>query len=457
MKHLHRSLSVVALAFALLVSVLSSASFSFSPGQASAASEYAQRRDRVAAAIGENVAVILGAESMRAYVPFRQSNEFYYLTGIHDTADCILIVDGKTKQSVLLLPPFDRHYEQWQGHRLAPGKEAEEKTGVQATALVSEFSSRLASVLDGRKVIFAPQAPEELSEMSRDLAEGYYAARVAKPWDGRSSREAALKKFLEDRKYEVKNLSPILDAMRRVKSPEEIALMRRSCEVGAQGLIAAIRVCRPGMYEYQLGAIAEGEFKKAGAFGGSYFAIVGTGPNSCVLHYSALSRQMAKDDIIVMDFAPDYWYYASDITRTFPANGKFTQEQAKVYDVCLRAQKAAIEAVKPGATIAQVNAAARAVIEQAGLGQYWVHGVSHYVGMAVHDVGDYSKPLEPGVTITVEPGIYMPKSEIGVRIEDVVLVTASGHEVLSKSMPKERSEIEKLMAVNETGARGTGH
>src|SRR5262249_55821833 len=156
-----------------------------------------------------------------------------------------------------------------------------------------------------------------------------------------------------------------------------------------------------------------------------YFPIVGSGPNSCALHYSINNRLMKDGDIVVFDFAPDYGYYASDITRTFPVSGHFTDEQRKVYQVVLAEQKAGIAAVKPGATFNDGSKAARDVINAAGYGQYWAHGIGHYVGMGVHDVGG-NKPFEPGVILTVEPGVYIAEKELGVRIEDVVLVTKDG-------------------------------
>jgi Xaa-Pro aminopeptidase len=163
------------------------------------------------------------------------------------------------------------------------------------------------------------------------------------------------------------------------------------------------------------------------------------------LHYSANSRQTQPGDLFVLDFGPEYQYYQSDITRTFPVSGKFTEEQARVYRVVLEAQKAALAKVRPGATFADINRAAREVITRHGYGKYWRHGVSHYVGMSTHDVGG-SEALEPGVVLTVEPGIYIEEKALGIRIEDTVLVTADGCEIFSRDVPKEIDEIENLMA-----------
>jgi Xaa-Pro aminopeptidase len=406
---------------------------------------YARRRAELMKRIGSALAVIQGAESPRSYTEFRQSNEFYYFTGVADTPSAILVLDGKGQEALLFLPAHSLQVEMVEGHRLSPGAEAAQQTGMAQVFPVSEFPERLRQLAPEGATVFTPLAPEELAQTSRDLASQYHARQSASAWDQRLSREQAFAHYLESLKLTVKDLSPIMDEMRLVKSAEEIELIRRASEIGARGLIEAMKTVRPGLYEYELGAVAEYVFKREGALGGSYFAIVGSGPNSCVLHYSAKTRQIQDGDIIVMDYAPDYRYYASDITRTFPANGRFSDEQRRVYQTCLAAQKAAIAAVKPGASFSDVNAAARKIIDEAGYGRYWRHGTSHYVGMAVHDVGG-SRPLAPGVVLTVEPGIYIREKELGVRIEDVVVVTQDGREVLSAMAPKEVSEIERLMA-----------
>jgi Xaa-Pro aminopeptidase len=189
-----------------------------------------------------------------------------------------------------------------------------------------------------------------------------------------------------------------------------------------------------------------------GADGFSFAPIVGAGKNSCYLHYHSNAKKIEDNDIIVMDFGPDYQYYASDITRTFPASGKFSEEQRKDYAIVLEAQKAAIERVRPGSSFYDVYNAARSVLNHYGVMDNMPHGVSHYVGMAVHDVGKNER-FVPGVVITVEPGIYFPEVGIGVRIEDTVLVTENGCEILTKDVPTEISEIESLMS--EKGSAAT--
>jgi Xaa-Pro aminopeptidase len=189
--------------------------------------------------------------------------------------------------------------------------------------------------------------------------------------------------------------------------------------------------------------VAEFVFRWEGASGPSYFPVVASGPNSCLVHYHANTRTLQAGDVVVLDFGPDYRYYQSDITRTFPVAEAFTAEQRRVYEVVLEAQNAALARVRPGATFRDLDAAARAVIDAAGHERHWMHGVSHYVGMSVHDVGGPA-PFEPGVVLTVEPGIYIPERQLGVRIEDTVVVTASGYENLTRAAARTVEEIEAL-------------
>src|SRR5581483_2193936 len=399
---------------------------------------------------GDAIIVLQGAEDYKTLVQCRQDHDFYYLTGLGDTSYAILVMDGKTKRTMLFLPPYDATYEKWFGHRLNPGNEATERTGITETYPNTDFDKMITDLIgNGHRPVYISKSPEELGESERGEAAKVEKTELSTTWDKRISKEQAFSNFFESKKADVKNLDPILDEMRRVKGPEEIALMRESCRIGSQGHIEVMKSVHSGMYEYEVAALAEYVFKRNGAIGPSYFPIVGSGPNSCALHYSLNNRLMNDGDIVVFDFAPDYGYYASDITRTFPVSGHFTDEQRKVYEVVLAAQKAGIAAVKPGATMADVTKAARDVINAAGYGKYWAHGIGHYVGMGVHDVGSYDKPFEPGVIITVEPGVYIAEKALGVRIEDIVLVTKDGHEVLSNA-PKEVDEVEKLM----TGARG---
>jgi len=408
---------------------------------------YAARREALMKKIEGTVAVLQGASSTRAYIAFRQDNNFYYLTGV-EAPDALLLLDAPRHHSILFLPGQNKETEKWEGPRLYPGPEARNRTGIDEVLESSQFGDELEKRKGAFQTLYTPFTPEEIAATSRDRALQHDSARQRDPWDGRLSREAAFQKDLQAKlgsSVSIKDLSPFLDEMRRVKDTLEIETLRAAGKIGASGMKEAIQAARPGMYEYQVAALAEFMFLWQGASGPGFFPIVGSGPNSCLLHYSQNHRKMATGDIVVFDFGPEYRYYQVDITRTFPVSGKFSEEQAKVYNVVLAAQKAALEKVRPGASFNVLSAAVEEVLEHYGYSEYLTHGVSHYVGMSTHDVGS-SETFEPGVVITVEPGVYMPDKNLGIRIEDTVLVTKDGCEVLTGGVPKDPAEIEKLMS-----------
>jgi Xaa-Pro aminopeptidase len=411
---------------------------------------FAGRRAALMKRIEGGIAVLQGAPETRAYERFRQGNDFYYLTGV-ETPGAMVLIDAARNRSLLFLPPRNVQAEGWEGPKLSPGEAAREATGFDEVLEIARFGAALESAGAGGKAVFTPFRPEETAAVSRDRALQFDTAQEQNPWDGRVSREKAFQVRLREKlggQAAVKDLSPILDGMRRVKDEQEIQRLRQAGKVGALGVIEAIRSTEPGLYEYQVAAVAEFIFKWHGAMGPSYFAVAGSGPNTCVLHYSVNSRRMAAGDLMVLDFGPDYAYYEADITRTFPVSGKFTEEQARVYEVVLEAQRAAIAKIKPGATFASINTAARDVVEHAGYGKFWRHGVSHYVGMSVHDVGGMD-PFEPGVVITVEPGIYIPEKSLGIRIEDTVLVTRDGCDLLTTAAPRDIPSLQNLMGSDQ--------
>jgi Xaa-Pro aminopeptidase len=408
---------------------------------------FAARRDALMERIGSSVAVLQGMPDTRDLVPFRQDNNFYYLTGV-TTPEALILLDGVHRRSVLFLPPRNREKENWEGPLLYAGLDARRITGVDAVMELSGFAGALKASLENSQFLYTPFTPYEAGASSRERAERYDERRAGNAWDGRTSRETAFQEKLKQvsgARVVLKDLSPLLDEMRRVKDGREIEILRTAARIGAAGLKEAIRTAKPGMYEYQLAAVAEFVGLWRGASGNAFFAIVGSGPNSCVLHHYRKQRRMEAGDIVVMDFGPDFRYYVSDITRTFPVSGKFSREQARAYRVVLEAYRAAIDKVRPGATLADIEGAAREVLARSGYEKYMMHDIGHYVGMSVHDVGK-PVPLEPGVVIAVEPGVYLPQKNLGIRIEDTVLVTETGCEILSRDVPKEIAEIEKLMA-----------
>jgi Xaa-Pro aminopeptidase len=256
----------------------------------------------------------------------------------------------------------------------------------------------------------------------------------------------------------LKDIRPQISSLRQIKSPGELAFLQRAIELSLDAHLEAMRMMRPGLYEYQIGA----KMVEVHAMGGSeaegYAPIVGAGPNSTALHYDRLSRKIENGDIVVLDVGAQYSGYSADITRTLPANGKFTPRQLEIYNIVLGAQNAAMAAIKPGMDLCQkgnksLHKISYDYINSHGkdlhgnsLGQYYIHGLGHNIGLNVHDPGDYCKPLQPGMVVTMEPGIYIPEENLGVRIEDDVLVTETGYKLLSERLPRDPAEIEKIMA-----------
>jgi len=232
--------------------------------------------------------------------------------------------------------------------------------------------------------------------------------------------------------------------MRRVKDRTEIAAVERAVAVTAEGLDRVARIARPGLHEYEIEAELTRVYRRHGARH-AFDPIVGAGPNALSLHYKDNSGPIDEGQLLLIDTGAAVDHYCSDVTRTYPASGRFTDRQRDVYETVLRAQQAAIVAARPGVLMGDLHSTAWKVIDEAGLSRHFVHGLGHYLGLETHDVGEIQQPLAPGAVITVEPGVYIPDEKIGVRIEDDVLITESGCRVLSQAIPRSVEEIERLM------------
>ncbi len=415
------------LVFAFCVSQLLAAS--------SSADVYEERRELVRRRLDGGVAIIWGTRS--GSEDYRnQRGDFFYLTGL-DEPDGVLVLlpggkrirsRGRILQEILYLPERNREEERWTGEKLGPGEESEEKTGIERIDDVSLLNRHIERFLRDEKIL---HASIERSGIDDPLTKDQL-------WIN-SLREHNPFVIVED-------LSPTLANMRWKKGPAEIDLIRTAIEITRRALLETIKMVSPGLFEYQVESTVLYFFRYQGADGPAFTPIVGSGPNSTILHYSANNRRMEEGDLLVLDVGAEFRHYAADITRTLPVSGSFTEEQAEIYDIVLEAQRRAIDQVKPGALYREdIESAARDYIEEEGFGDYFIHGTGHFVGLDVHDVGDYEIPLEPGVILTIEPGIYIPDKGIGVRIEDMVLVTENGHEILSRGIPKSRVEIEEAM------------
>jgi Xaa-Pro aminopeptidase len=427
--------------------------------------EFAARRGRVMERIGDAVAVIQGAPEMSAEVAFRQNNQFFYLTGV-EVPRAILLIDGKAKRSTLYLAPPRR--ERYNGPELGPGDEAARITGVESVVARETFGAAVAQLGQEGRVVFTPLRAEVRGGGSGGEATGHARATSADPWDGRPSREAAFMQKLQEAapKAQLKDLDPIIDAMRFIKSPREIALMREVTRITGLGIMEAMREAAPGRFEYELTAASEWVFRRFNSQGPGYFPLSATGPNTVYSHYHRGLRKLQDGDIVQFDYAPDYKYYTSDISRVFPANGKFTARQREFYEIYLRLYQALMASITPGVTITQVandagqkmaaiidtfkftdpkikEAATRFAAQyQAGKPR---HGLGHGLGMEVHDVTVRRDSFQPGELFTIEPAISIPDENLAMRIEDVILITEKGFENMSAFVPIEIADIEKLM------------
>jgi Xaa-Pro aminopeptidase len=415
-------------------------------------SAYAQRRAKLVATTDAPI-ILTGLngreEDSQAYV-FAQEENFYYLTGHNEEeAGVILLPPAGSKEKkddfegpreILFLPAKNPAKEKWNGVRMAPSDQ-----GIQARtgfADIRPFSEMRATI--ERLAKFYP-AIYTILPYEKELG-GFPHERDTVEW----LKLAAPRTNLKDIRGNIVDL-------RLIKGPTEVAFLRQAIGLSLDAHFAAIKMMRPGLWEYQVAAKMVEVHAMGGSEAEAYAPIVGAGPNSTALHYDNLGRKIQDGDIVVMDVGAQYSGYAADITRTVPANGKFTPRQREIYDIVLGAQNAALEALKPGADMCRKGKQSLYKIsydyinshgkDQNGktLGQYYIHGLGHNIGLDVHDPGDSCKPLVPGQVVTMEPGIYIPEENLGVRIEDDVLITETGYELLSRRLPRTADEIEKIM------------
>jgi Xaa-Pro aminopeptidase len=411
-----------------------------------------ERRERLVRATGgDGVIVLFGyrdADVAASVITFHQNENFYYLTGWNQPDAMMLLVPKAAKpgaspelgSEVLFVPAHNFVEEKWTGPKLGPDDpDASARTGFPTVKATTLFQSELLEVLKTFPKIYTELTPQPES------GEDYFQAEVVS-----KLRKMAPLATLAD-------VRPHVERLREVKSPGEIALIRKAADGSLEGHLAAMRTVRPGVWEYETAALMEYEFRRRGCEWPAYPPIVGSGFFSTVLHYDTDDHQMKSGDVVVMDVAGSYGGYASDITRTLPVNGHFTPRQREIYEIVLGAQNAAMAAARPGMTLRRgknsLHDIAYNYIDTHGkdlhgnsLGQYFIHGLGHSIGLNVHDPMDYNRPLEPGMVVTMEPGIYIPEEKIGVRIEDDILITQEGYELLTRRLPRTAEEIEKLMA-----------
>ena len=430
--------------------------------------EYALRRSALAEHMGENAIAILPSSKLLtrnndAEYPFRQDSDFYYLTGFNEPEAVLALIPGREHgEAVLFCRERDPAKEMWDGKILGPDG-AIQKLGVDDAFPVTDIDEILPGLVEGRDKVFYA--------LGRDPQ---FDARIME-WVN------VIRSKVRSGAHppgEFVALEYPLHELRLFKSKAEQKLMQRAGEISAQAHINAMKASKPGLYEYSLEAELLYHFVREGARFPAYSTIVGAGDNACILHYIENNEKLKDGDLVLIDAGCELDCYASDITRTFPVNGKFTEAQAEIYQIVLDAQIAAIEATKPGnhwnhpheaavdvivdglIELGVLKGTREEVLETESYKQFYMHRTGHWLGLDVHDVGEYKtggewRVLEPGMALTVEPGIYIARGSkgvakkyqgIGVRIEDDVVVTKSGNKVMTEGVPKSISEIETLMA-----------
>lgn len=416
-------------------------------GAAFHADRRARLKQELRAQTENGLVLVRGLPPTRDYVRFRQDKTFWYLTGV-ESPNAALLLDLATGRETLFLPARNARLERWEGEVWDCEDEwVKPLTGFADVRSTDELVPALKAAVRPETVVWISKEPWVTLSGCWDRAAPYDRAIERDPLDGRASRESALEENLRELLgVDVRDCAPVLSEMRRVKRPEEIAALRRAGQVGARAMAEAIRSTRPGVGEWELEAVMDFVHRREGATGPAYHGIVGCGPNALILHYSEDSRRARAGEMLLLDYAPEVDHYVSDITRSWPVDGQFTPRMIELYDAVLEAQEAGIAAVKPGATFEEVEKACRSALSKRGLMKLTRHGACHFVGLEVHDVGDYRRPLEPGVVLTVEPGLYDSEARIGIRIEDVVLVTETGREVLTRDVPKDRASMTRLVA-----------
>jgi len=417
-------------------------------------SEYAARRQKFMETIPDGVAILLGAQLPGSYMEYYQNNDFMYFTGV-EIPDAILIVDGIRKESILFFTITESAARN-EGISLDLVHNPEEVTGIEKALPVEQFSSYLNRLSSNTAVFYTPYKPEELMrECTNEKFRRLQHNITLNDWDGRLTRELQFVQLLKDRfpDVEVKDCCLMIWELRMIKSPAEIALLRRAGEIAVKAHIEMMKTTRVGMHEWELAALYEYYCKKEGAQDLAYYCIISSGENHPYFHYYKHDRQLQDGDFLVVDVGPDVDYYDIDITVSYPANGTFSPRQKEIYEAAKAVHEVSMECYRPGVTLEEVEKTVVDVLTKRGFDLskpiFQHRGMrgrfGHYVGMAVHDVGGSPTVLKPGMVIANEPLAAFPEENLGVRVEDTILITEDGYEILSDGLPREVEEIEALM------------
>ncbi len=412
------------------------------------ADEFTGRRAALMERVKDGAVILFGDAAAPAGSHFRQDNDFFYFAGNEDLG-AILVLVPASRGAYLFLPPQTEREKMMDGLNLLEDPEGKAKGGftdIFPSSYLDEFLARSLARFAGR--FHVRLSPRDSLDDARSETALFDGRRARSHYNDQLSADLYRIEKLRQRypQMELRDIIPVVDEMRAIKTAGEIAALRRNGKLSAEAVRQAMLATRPGVYEYEIEAAAMSVILKGGAKGAAYAPIVGSGPNSCIQHYDKNTRRVEPGDVVLMDFGADLDHLAMDITRTWPSTGRFTDDQREVYRAVLEVQKACIEAYKPGATPKDVRDHVAAALKAKGIdprGQ--MGGFGHGVGLSVHDV-PLGGVLKEGMVFAIEPGLYDEKKGFGVRIEDTVLITAAGCEVLTSGVPKEIDEIEKLLA-----------
>jgi Xaa-Pro aminopeptidase len=389
------------------------------------------RRAAVMDAMGNGVAVIYGAGGSGDIVRegFVQESNFYYLTGVSEPGAALILAPGDHRfNEILYLQRRDVEDEDWNGRRPALGDALEEALGFEEVTRINRLPRDLTAMLqsDNKAVFLGP-----IVGANSDLPQSLQILRDAQARVPGTS---------------IENMADLVPDMRRVKDAFEIERVQKAVDITGKGIVATMQSVEPGMLEFQLQSTLEHVYEMEGAQFLGFSTIMAAGPNATVLHYGQNNQPIAESGLVLVDTGAAWEHYTADVTRTFPVSGTFSPRERELYELVLKAADAAIENVQVGADHwNDLHLVAKGILDEAGYGEFFIHGVGHFVGLDVHDAGNYRKPLEEGVVLTIEPGIYIPDEGIGIRIEDVVLVTKDGPVVLSRNIPRTVEAIEATM------------
>jgi Xaa-Pro aminopeptidase len=393
------------------------------------AEAFAKRRRDLLGALGKAVGLVFAGDAVGEH-PFRPHPHFEYLTGIADEPGAVLLLDPtgpiESRRATLFLRPLDPELERWDGLRQPIGGPLKARYGLESVLRLRMLPRALnASAASNRRLACLHPLANFEQPLSPDLA---IFRKVAERMPG----------------VEIVDRSDLLVSMRARKSSEEVAMIRRAAEATREGFLEAIAALRPGANEFEIESALDHGYRRSGSRRHAFSPIVGSGLNATVLHYHGNDAPIEPGELVLIDSGATWSGYASDVTRTYPADGVFTARQRELYGIVLAAQEAGIRACRVGKRLSEVDAAARKVIADAGYGEFFPHGTGHHLGLETHDATP-DAPLAAGAVVTVEPGIYLPEERIGIRIEDDVLVTRGAPEILSPGIPKSIAEIERIM------------